>query len=86
MERLRATGFDGPFSLEIFNDQFRASDPFRHACDAYRSLVYIAQETEPSSKVITKSRGLPKVTQPTGINFIEFAVDESEHQKLTSFL
>ncbi len=47
MERLRATGFDGPFSLEIFNDQFRASDPFRHARDAYRSLIYMAQETEP---------------------------------------
>jgi 4-hydroxyphenylpyruvate dioxygenase len=84
MERLRATGFDGPFSLEIFNDQFRASDPFRHARDAYRSLVYMAQETEPSSKV--KSRGLPKADQPTGIDFIEFAVDESEHQQLASFL
>ena len=46
----------------------------------------MAQETEPSSKVMTKSQDLPKVAQPTGMDFIEFAVDESEHQRLTGFL
>ncbi|MFD9701445.1 bifunctional sugar phosphate isomerase/epimerase/4-hydroxyphenylpyruvate dioxygenase family protein [Lentzea sp. NPDC059081] len=33
------TGYEGPLSLEVFNDVFRQSDPHRTAVDAMRSLV-----------------------------------------------
>ena len=33
MERLRQTGYDGPLSLEIFNDQFRAGNADSVALD-----------------------------------------------------
>ena len=34
-----ATGYDGPLSLEVFNDVFRQADPERTAVDAMRSLL-----------------------------------------------
>lgn len=86
MEMLRATGFDGPLSLEIFNDQFRASDPFRHARDAYRSLVYLSQETEAVPAKPTTDRQLPQIQPPMGIDFIEFAISPAEQQSLCEFL
>ncbi|MFI5841599.1 bifunctional sugar phosphate isomerase/epimerase/4-hydroxyphenylpyruvate dioxygenase family protein [Catenuloplanes sp. NPDC051500] len=36
---IQASGYDGPLSLEVFNDVFRQSDPARTAIDAMRSLV-----------------------------------------------
>ena len=36
-----ATGFDGPLSLEVFNDTFRQTDPDRTAVHALRSLVWL---------------------------------------------
>lgn len=35
------TGYEGPLSLEVFNDVFRQSDPRRTAVDAQRSLRYL---------------------------------------------
>ena len=34
-------GYEGPLSLEVFNDVFRQSDPRRTAIDAQRSLRYL---------------------------------------------
>ena len=68
--------------LEIFNDQFRGSLP--SCADAYRSHLHgpgdgaIVQGDDQKSKF---AKG-----QPTGMDFIEFAVDKSEHQQLTGFL
>jgi 4-hydroxyphenylpyruvate dioxygenase len=39
MAAVMATGFSGPVSLEIFNDQFRGGSPKTIAADGYRSLV-----------------------------------------------
>ena len=41
MEALLVTGYDGEFSLEIFNDQFRAGSPRAVAIDGQRSLIYL---------------------------------------------
>jgi 3-dehydroshikimate dehydratase len=38
MAHVRAAGYAGPWSLEVFNDVFRAADPRRMAVDAMRSL------------------------------------------------
>ncbi len=84
MENIRATGYDGPLSLEIFNDQFRSSDHFRHARDAYRSLIYLAGETEENESA--PSQPLNDIPQPTEVEFIEFTVDGDEHTALSAFL
>jgi 4-hydroxyphenylpyruvate dioxygenase len=39
LKSVYASGYDGPLSLEVFNDVFRQSDPARTAVDAMRSLV-----------------------------------------------
>src|SRR5687768_5426433 len=36
-----ATGYDGPLSLEIFNDQFRGGSPRAIAVDGHRALTYL---------------------------------------------
>jgi 4-hydroxyphenylpyruvate dioxygenase len=46
VKNLKTTGYDGPLSLEIFNDQFRAGSVEANAKDGYRSLVYINSQTE----------------------------------------
>ncbi|TFI44923.1 sugar phosphate isomerase/epimerase and 4-hydroxyphenylpyruvate domain-containing protein [Rhodococcus sp. 1R11] len=39
-----ASGYAGPWSLEIFNDVFRHSDTGRTASDAHRSLLYLQDQ------------------------------------------
>ena len=38
-----AAGYDGPWSLEVFNDVFRQADPERMAVDAMRSLILLEE-------------------------------------------
>jgi 4-hydroxyphenylpyruvate dioxygenase len=38
-----AVGYDGPLSLEVFNDVFRQSDPLRMARDGMRSLIALGE-------------------------------------------
>lgn len=38
------SGYDGPWSLEIFNDVFRESATGRTAADAHRSLLYLQEQ------------------------------------------
>ena len=38
-----AAGYDGPLSLEVFNDVFRQADPRRMAVDAMRSLLLLEE-------------------------------------------
>ncbi|WP_182346795.1 sugar phosphate isomerase/epimerase and 4-hydroxyphenylpyruvate domain-containing protein [Tomitella gaofuii] len=42
---VRATGYQGPWSLEIFNDVFRWAPTGRTAVDAHRSLVHLQEQT-----------------------------------------
>src|SRR5262249_55380307 len=43
-DRVLATGYQGPFSLEIFNDGFRAAPTAATAADGYRSLLYLEEQ------------------------------------------
>ena len=43
-----AAGYDGPLSLEVFNDVFRQADPERMAVDAMRSLLLLEDELPPA--------------------------------------
>jgi 4-hydroxyphenylpyruvate dioxygenase len=42
--RVLAAGYEGPLSLEIFNDIFRQADPFRTAVDGRRSLLWLEEQ------------------------------------------
>jgi 4-hydroxyphenylpyruvate dioxygenase len=73
-----ATGYDGPLSLEIFNDQFRAGSAGRVATDGLRSLIQLADHVAPSLYPVPETIDrLPPATPCHGVAFIEFAVDEA---------
>ena len=61
-----AAGYDGPLSLEVFNDVFRQADPARMAVDAMRSLLVLEEAAEVSA--------LPPVPALRGYAFAELAV------------
>ena len=67
VKAVEATGYSGPLSHEIFNDQFRAGSARRLATDGMRSLIALADQTAPS---------LPPRADVLGVEFIEFALDE----------
>ncbi|MDN4545987.1 3-dehydroshikimate dehydratase QuiC [Pseudomonas sp. C32] len=87
------SGYTGPLSLEIFNDGFRAAPPRANAADGLRSLLYLeektrerlAMETQPASntEILFET---PKASEYNGIEFLEFAVDESLGAKLSHWL
>src|SRR5947207_9166231 len=77
-----ASGYNGPISLEIFNDEFRAAPPRPTAVDAMRSLLLLEEELAgetPASRVLASPA--PPVCR--GFEFIEFAVDAETRPRLT---
>jgi 4-hydroxyphenylpyruvate dioxygenase len=78
MTALQATDFDGPLSLEIFNDQFRAGSARSVAVDGHRSLIYLLDQLQARTGITVP--GLPQVPARAtcrGTEFIEFAIDEA---------
>lgn len=62
-------GYEGPLSLEVFNDVFRQADAGRTAVDARRSLALLQESaglTEPPAPVV-----------PTGFAFVEIAAADT---------
>ncbi|MDJ1158063.1 TIM barrel protein [Chelatococcus sp. SYSU_G07232] len=80
MQAVEATGFDGPLSLEIFNDQFRAGSAARTAVDGLRSLRVLEDDVARSCP--GTAAVLPRRSQIAGVEFIEFAVDEEAGAQL----
>ena len=81
-KNLLASGYRGPISLEIFNDEFRSAPPRPTAIDAMRSLLLMEEElaaSEPASRV----RAAPAAPVCHGVEFIEFAVDAATRPRLT---
>jgi 4-hydroxyphenylpyruvate dioxygenase len=69
-----ATGYRGPLSLEVFNDEFRAAPARLIARDGLRSLLLVEAEAG-----VTE---LPPPPVFDGIEFIEFAVDDETARRL----
>ena len=87
MRAVAATGYVGPISLEIFNDQFRSGSPRTIAADGHRSLVYLMDQVrlaEPGIKLDLPV--LPPRVEVHGVAFVEFAADEVEAQALAKRL
>jgi 4-hydroxyphenylpyruvate dioxygenase len=82
-----ATGYPGPLSLEIFNDQFRGGSPRAIAVDGRRSLLYLAD-------AVARAEPTPLLPRPTlpprievkGVAFIEFAADDGDAAGLTELI
>jgi 3-dehydroshikimate dehydratase len=74
-----ASGYQGPLSLEVFNDDFRAAPARFVARDGLRSLILTEADA-------TGGTALPAVPILDGIEFLEFAVDENTGPELVSFL
>ena len=85
MDAVAATGYTGPLSLEIFNDQFRSGSPVRTATDGLRSLILLEDELAKSSPKASAPRLQPKA-QSRGVGFVEFAVDEAKARNLSALL
>ena len=83
MRAVMATGYDGVISLEIFNDQFRGASPRSIAVDGYRSLVNLmdrVRRLEPGIAVDLPD--LPSRVHVAGVEFVEFAANETEAEEL----
>jgi 4-hydroxyphenylpyruvate dioxygenase len=70
VRRVLATGYDGPLSLEVFNDVFRQAEAGPTAVDARRSLL-VLQEAVGAAAV-------PEPVVPTGIAFAELVTPDPE--------
>ena len=79
MRAVLASGYTGPLSLEVFNDEFRAAPARVVARDGLRSLILTEAEA-------THGVGLPAAPVLDGVEFLEFAVDETAGRDLASFL
>ena len=66
LDHVLATGYDGPLSLEVFNDVFRQADPQRMAVDGMRSLIVLEEATGQTA--------LPSAPALHGYAFVELAV------------
>ncbi len=78
MEALQATGFDGILSLEVFSDRFRAGSARGVAVDGQRSLLFMLDELRQRTGQATVGiPALPKRAVCRGVEFVEFAVDET---------
>ena len=86
MEALTSTGFDGALSLEIFNDQFRAGSARSVAVDGHRSLLFLLDQLATKAPKLGHVSALPKRSHARGVEFIEFAVDDSSAPKLETMI
>jgi 4-hydroxyphenylpyruvate dioxygenase len=82
-----ATGYSGPLSLEVFNDQFRGGSPKAIAVDGHRSLTYLVDQVaraEPALRLAVSQ--MPPRIEVKGVAFVEFATDEVEGAELSGML
>jgi 4-hydroxyphenylpyruvate dioxygenase len=92
MGHLLRAGYNGAVSLEVFNDTFRRTDPFRTALDAMRSLEWLqelsAQALERDGREGARMdvTPLPTMASPVGFNFVEIRADDSRLDQVRTTL
>ena len=87
MKAVMATGYSGPISLEIFNDQFRGGQPRSIAKDGYRALIALMDDVrreEPST--VSGLPQMPARLDVEGVAFVEFAARAEEAETLEDLL
>ena len=90
MRAVMATGYDGPISLEVFNDQFRGGSPKSIAIDGRRALVALMDDVRRAEPPLAAATAglpiLPARIAVEGVEFVEFAADEDEAARLSALL
>src|SRR5205814_5717084 len=85
LEAVLATGYAGPLSLEIFNDQFRAGSAVRTATDGLRSLILLEDQLGTNAPNASTA-SLPAKAKSRGVGFVEFAVSEAKANDLATLI
>ncbi|GAA4057437.1 bifunctional sugar phosphate isomerase/epimerase/4-hydroxyphenylpyruvate dioxygenase family protein [Streptomyces shaanxiensis] len=70
VRRVLHTGYDGPLSLEVFNDVFRQAEAGPTAVDAHRSLLVLQDAVGVATP--------PAPVVPTGVAFAELVTPDAE--------
>ncbi len=87
MKAVMATGYSGPISLEIFNDQFRGGRPKTIAKDGHRSLVALMDDVRREEQpTIPNPNMIPERSNVHGIAFVEFATRGEEAKTMETIL
>ncbi len=84
-EAIHRIGYQGYWSLEIFNDRFRAGSASGVALDGYRSLQLMHDEVSRRPRAPIEPVMPPKV-KVSGVEFIEFAASDEEADALGTML
>ncbi|PIE07135.1 MAG: 3-keto-5-aminohexanoate cleavage protein [Rhodobacterales bacterium] len=87
MRAVMATGYSGPISLEIFNDQFRGGCTDQVALDGYRSIIATMDDVrraEPHLAVDLPP--IPPRAKAQGVAYMEFASQGEEARALEALL
>ncbi|MDZ4264626.1 MAG: TIM barrel protein [Mycobacterium sp.] len=74
-----AAGYDGPLSLEVFNDTFRQTDPGHTAVHALRSLLWLQDKVaaaNPEGRRPTLTT-LAAAKPPTAFDFVELKAEDT---------
>ena len=85
------SGYRGPLSLEVFNDQFRGAPASAIALDGMRSLQAAGERldarlTKAGIAPTQISTPLPKAPEISGVEFIEFVTSTAESPRLVALL
>ena len=75
------TGYDGPLSLEIFNDRFRAGSADMVAEDGARALRYVRDAAE---RRLVRPTAMPAAGPIRGTEFVEIAASGDEAAQLAT--
>ncbi|WP_420398534.1 bifunctional sugar phosphate isomerase/epimerase/4-hydroxyphenylpyruvate dioxygenase family protein [Marinovum algicola] len=87
MRAVMATGYAGPISLEIFNDQFRSGPPKTIAKDGHRSLIALMDDVRRAEPALAfTSAEMPARSSVDGVSFVEFATRGAEADRLEAML
>lgn len=72
-------GYDGPLSLEIFNDRFRSTSASLVARDGVRSLDALRDS---AARNLGRETAMPPKAQIVGLEFVEFAVSPEDREAM----
>ncbi|MCQ0972116.1 sugar phosphate isomerase/epimerase and 4-hydroxyphenylpyruvate domain-containing protein [Paracoccus sp. TK19116] len=87
LQAVMATGYGGPVSLEIFNDQFRGGSTRQVARDGYRSLVAVMDDVRRAEPALQLDLPpIPPRQKPEGVAFVEFASRDEDARALEALL
>ena len=91
LDAVTRSGYRGPLSLEIFNDQFRGASAAAVAIDGMRSLrasgeALAAKRAARGEAPLADLAPLPPPPVVEGVEFVEFAVSDAEASELVALI